>query len=96
MTRVGDSEIAVIIREVNQSPSQHGITSFPTQGVKDYRSYLESPLVQLEQGEGEEQEEGWTTFGSDWDAQAEEPDLNEARRVVPSVIPQEEDPDDDA
>ena len=40
MTSAGERELAVIIREAYQHPSQAGTKSFPSRGTSERRSYL--------------------------------------------------------
>ena len=97
VTSVGDNEIAIIIREVYQSPDQRGITSFPTRGVQDYRPFLDNALAQydlLEEDE-EEDEETWAAGSSEGDEEGEAADSNTIRPGASPTRALEADPEDD-
>lgn len=96
VTSVGEIEIAIIIREVYQSPDQGGITSFPTRGVQDYRPFLDNTLAQydLPEEDEEEDEETWAT-GSSGDEEGEAADSNRIRPRASPARAIEADPEDD-
>ena len=97
VTSVGDSEIAIIIREVYQSPDQRGVTSFPTRGVQDYRPLLDNTLAQydLPEDDEEEEEEAWAAGRSEGDEEGEAADSNRTRPKTSPARAIEADPEDD-
>ncbi|MBI4199912.1 MAG: tetratricopeptide repeat protein [Chloroflexi bacterium] len=56
VTRVGDGELAVLVREVYQSPDQRGIVSFPSRGVEPFPSESWNALAEFEGAEEEDEE----------------------------------------
>ena len=58
--------MTVMIRETYQHPSQSGKLSFPPKGMEEFRAYGSDKLSKIEsEGEGEEDESGYTIIGGD-------------------------------
>jgi tetratricopeptide (TPR) repeat protein len=57
--------MTVMIRETSQHPSQAGKLSFPPKGMEEFRAYATDKMLKLEEGEGEEEESGYTIIGGD-------------------------------
>jgi tetratricopeptide (TPR) repeat protein len=58
--------MTVMIRETYQHASQVGKLSFPPKGMEEFRAYGSTKLSKLEsEGEGEEDESGYTIIGGD-------------------------------
>lgn len=55
---VSGSDVTIIIREVYRAPSTAGVPSFPVKGTDEYRAYLRSAFLPLEEEEDTEEEEG--------------------------------------
>ena len=74
VTRLGGNQITIIVREVFQHPSLYGITSFPTRG-EQLHPYPQTPLMELDLLEEEEDEEIEAAFNSEWEESGEPTDL---------------------
>jgi len=57
--------MTVMVRETFQHPSQVGKLSFPPKGMEEFRTYGTDKLLKVEEGEGEEEDSGYTIIGGD-------------------------------